>query len=122
MKSSYRMPGLVLTGVLLTAFFVLNGCAPKAVPLGATLDSPEHHILSGLKLLKLGRYDDALREFDLTKQSDPTFSKAYVGCGLVFAHLEKWERAFQELEKGEKLARTDEEKVFASVGAITPLA
>lgn len=118
MRSLLGMPASALIGVLLATFFSLKGCAPKPVPLGVTLDTPEHHVLSGMKLLELGRYGDALREFDLTKRSDPTFSKAYVGCGLVFAYQDKWEKAFQELEKGEKLARTDEEKVFAGVTTV----
>lgn len=123
MRSSNKMTDLALIGITLTTFFVttilsLHGCAPKPVPLGVTLDTPEHHLLTGMKLIELGRLEDALREFDLTKRSDPTFSKAYVGCGLVFAYQNNWNRAHEELEKAEKLARTDEEKVFVDVATV----
>lgn len=118
------MPALALIGIILATMcslptvLSLHGCAPKPVPLVVTLDTPEHHVVSGMKLIDLGRFKDALREFDLTKRSDPAFSKAYVGCGLVFAYQDNWDRALQELEKGDALARTDEEKVFARVATV----
>lgn len=124
MKSSCKTPVPALVRMVLAAIcalpamFSLYGCAPKSVPLGVTLDTPEHHVLSGMKFIDLGRFEDALREFDLTKRHDPTFSKAYVGCALVFAYQDHWDEAFRELEKGKALAGADEEKVFADVVAV----
>jgi lipoprotein NlpI len=118
MKSAHKTSVLAWTGVFLVALFSLDSCAPKPVPLGVTLDTPEHHMLSGIKLLELGRYQDALREFNLTKRKAPTFSGAYVGSGLVWAYRGSWEKASQEIEKAKELAKTDEEQVFVSVGLI----
>jgi tetratricopeptide (TPR) repeat protein len=68
--------------------------------------------------LNLGKYDDALREFELTKDIDPAFSKAYVGSGLVWAYKDDCRRGLKHIEKAKMLANTDEEKVFADTGRI----
>ena len=118
MKSVHKTSALIWIGVLIAILFSLGGCAPRPVPLGATLDTPEHHMLSGMKFLELGKYEDALREFDLTKQMAPAFSRAYVGSGLVRAYQGRWEEATRDLEEAQVLAKKKEEQVFASVGFI----
>ena len=118
MKFAGKMSVLAWTGIFFAVLFSLDGCSPKPVPLGVTLDTPEHHMLSGMKLLDLGRYQDALREFNRTKQKSPLFSGAYVGSGLVWASLAKWDKASQEMEKARELAKTDQELVFVYVGLI----
>jgi lipoprotein NlpI len=118
MKSARNISALAWTGVFIAVLFSLDSCAPKPVPLGVTLDTPEHHMLSGMKLLELGRNQDALREFNLTKQKDPSFSGPYVGSGLVWACLADWDKASQEMEKAKERIKTDEELVFFYVGLI----
>jgi len=118
MKLEHRMMALVLAGILLVPIVSLGGCAPKAEPLGVMLDTPQHHVLSGMKLLKLERYSDALREFELTKQCDPVFSKAYVGSGLVWGYKGDPKKGLQDMAKAKDLAKTDEERVFADAGLL----
>jgi hypothetical protein len=85
-KTKHKIVVLVLAGLWLSAIFSIQGCAPKVRPSESLLDTPEHHVQSGMKLLKLGKYDDAMREFDLAKGLDPKFSAAYAGSGLVLGH------------------------------------
>jgi tetratricopeptide (TPR) repeat protein len=118
MTFSSKKPSKALVGLVMAIVFSSHGCAPKPVPLGVTLDTPKHHVLSGMRFIDLGRFDEALREFDLIKERDPTFSKAYSGRGLVFACQGHYDMALRELKQGKSLARTDEEKVFASVATI----
>ena len=102
----------------MTAIFILQGCAPKVRAPESLLDTPEHHVQSGMKLLKLGRYDNAMREFELAKGLDPEFSGAYVGSGLVFGYKGDFKQGIEDMDKALDLAKTKEEKVDANVGLI----
>lgn len=118
MKVHLKMTTLTLIGFLLAATASLNGCAPKPGPLENALDTPQHHVHSGMKLLQLGRYSDALREFEYTKEVDPFFSMAYVGSGLVWGYKGDCKKGIKEIEKAREIATTNEERVFASVSLI----
>ena len=118
MRTKRKTIVVALIGVWLTAIFCIQGCAPKALPPESLLDTPEHHVQSGMKLLRLGRYDDAMREFELAKGLDPEFSGAYVGSGLVFGKTGNFKPGIEDMEKANGLAVTKEEKVNANVGLI----
>ena len=118
MKTRQREIGVVLAGVWLTAVFSLYGCAPKVRPSESVLDTPKHHVQSGMKLIAIGKCDDAMREFDLAKGLDPKFSSAFVGSGLVLAHQEDLKQGIKDMDKALDLAKTKEEKIDANVGLI----
>jgi tetratricopeptide (TPR) repeat protein len=118
MKTKHTMIVLLVTGFWLTAILALHGCAPKVRAPESLLDTPEHHVQSGMKLLRLGKYDDAMREFELAKGLDPKFSGAYVGSGLVLGHKGEFKEAVEHMDKAVDLAETKEEKVDANVGII----
>ncbi|MBW1740800.1 MAG: S-layer homology domain-containing protein [Deltaproteobacteria bacterium] len=118
MKIKHNIMIPILVGIWLTTIFSLQGCAPKVRPSESVLDTPEHHVHSGMKLLRLGKYDDALREFELAKELDPKFSRAYVGSGLVFGKKGDFKQGLEDMKKGIGLAETKEEKVDANVGLI----
>jgi tetratricopeptide (TPR) repeat protein len=118
MGTKHKMIIAALVGVLLTAIFFLQGCAPKVRAPESVLDTPEHHVQSGMKLLGLGRYDDAMREFNLAKELDPKYSGAYVGSGLVFGNMGDFKRGLEDMEKAVDLSKTKEQKVDAKVGLI----
>ena len=46
------------------AFFsfilILGGCAPKERAPVTTLDTPEHHVFTGMKLLESGKFSEVL--------------------------------------------------------------
>ncbi|MBW2266096.1 MAG: hypothetical protein JRF28_08040 [Deltaproteobacteria bacterium] len=113
-----RLRSFVLIGTLLVAFVPLYGCALKPVTTENILNTPEHHVLSGIKFLELGKYSEALREFELAKVLAPTYSKAYVGSGLVWGNKGNCKKGIEEIRKAQTLANTDEELAFAHVGLI----
>lgn len=110
---------LVLAGVWLTASFLAAGCAPKKRALEESpLDTPEHHMQSGMKLLEMEKYDDAMREFELANGLDPEFSAAYVGIGLVHGSRGDFKIGIEQMDKAASMAKTDEEKIGAELGFI----
>jgi tetratricopeptide (TPR) repeat protein len=62
----------------------LFACAPTSMGTNTWLDTPVHHFNNGNTLLKSGKIDDALREFNRAKELDPNYSSAYVGLSLVY--------------------------------------
>ena len=64
--------------------FFLFACAPTTMERNSWLDTPVHHVKNGNTLLKSGKIDDALREFNRAKELDPNYSSAYVGLSLVY--------------------------------------
>ena len=60
--TDYRRLFLVLA--ILTAILMLVSCGPKAVKPMGEMDTPEHHVYTGLKLLDQGQYLQAQGEFD----------------------------------------------------------
>jgi tetratricopeptide (TPR) repeat protein len=102
----------------LVLFLFLAGCTARALPLETKLNTPEHHVRSGMRLLAMGRYADALREFELTKEVDSTFSKAYVGSGLAWSYRGDSQKGLKDLQRAEELATSNEEKIFVNVGFV----
>ncbi len=104
--------------VCLGTMCCLPGCAPEKMPPEYSLDSAQFHVESGMKLLELGKYDHALRDFGRSKELNKTFSGAYVGSGLAWGYKGSWKKGFKHIEKAEVQANTNEEKAFANVGLI----
>jgi tetratricopeptide (TPR) repeat protein len=103
--------------VMVIGAFVIS-CGPAARKPTSQLDTPEHHVSTGLTLLNQARYVDALREFDLALELSPKFSMAHGGAGLAKAYQGDVKGAFEAMDKAWKYAKTDEEKTFAQVGLI----
>ncbi|MBW2108879.1 MAG: tetratricopeptide repeat protein [Deltaproteobacteria bacterium] len=117
MEALYRKGLWALAGAIM-ALWSLAACAPRTVTVGVALDTPEHHVLSGMKLLDSGRYQDARSQFELAIQKAPWFTKAYVGKGLVAGYQGNCRNARQAIEKAATMAKTDDEKAFAAIGLI----
>lgn len=111
---------LVLTVFcILFAFGVMiTSCAKPPRKPEAALDTPEHHVFSGNKLLEKGDYAGAQREFVLAMQLDKKYSPAYVGLGLAFGYQNAFETAYENMKKAKSLAEKPDEKVTAHVGMI----
>jgi len=104
--------------VAATVAMFLISCGPAPRKPTSQLDTPEHHVSTGLTLLKDAKYTEALREFDLAIELAPKFSMAYAGTGLAKAYQGDLKGAFEAMNKAWKYAKTDGEKVFAQVGYI----
>ncbi|NTW77540.1 MAG: hypothetical protein HGB33_07185, partial [Syntrophaceae bacterium] len=104
--------------MLFTAIFLLISCGPKPRIPVSQLDSPEHHVYAGLRLFDQAKYTDAQREFELAVQLAPKYSKAYTGIALVKIVTGDFGAAWDNLKKGWRYARTDDEKLFVYVSRI----
>ncbi|MFP4167979.1 MAG: S-layer homology domain-containing protein [Desulfonatronovibrionaceae bacterium] len=69
----------VLAGMCL----MFLACAPKTREANGVMDNPEHHYLTGVKLMDGGSLKEADREFALALELDPDFGPAWSGRGLV---------------------------------------
>lgn len=66
--------------------------------------SAEEHRDRGLKLAALGRWREALGEFDDALQLDPKLPSAYNGRAVVHLELEEYRQALKDLDKAAQLA------------------
>ena len=116
MKSlnTFFSPSLFLN--LICAFFIINGCAPKAkIPI-TTLDTPEHHVLIGMKFLQIGKIKDAEREFKLAQELDNNYSPAYRGLGMVYAYQGDFKSAFKNMSQAKLLTKNKKDDALTYVG------
>lgn len=113
-RCEYRTLMYLVIAITIGAFLV--SCGPAARKPTSQLDTPEHHVATGVNLIKDGKYVDAQREFDLALQLEPKFSMAHSGLALAKAYQGDFKGAFSDMDQGWKYAKTDEEKVFAQVG------
>ena len=109
---------IVSCGLLLMFFGLITACGPAKRKAESALDTPEHHVFSGNKLLQKDDYDGALREFQLALQLDPKYPPAHAGTGLVYGYKKDFKKAFDSMEKALDLARIKEHKVEVKVGML----
>lgn len=110
----------VLTALwtILALGWMLSSCAAPPRKPEAALDTPEHHVFSGNKLLDKGDYAGAQREFVLAIQLDKKYSPAYVGLGLAYGMQNSFESAYENMKKAKSLAEKPDDKVNVHVGMI----
>ncbi len=109
----FRKIPFVMAGVCM---LFLYACGPKAMAPKAELDTPEHHVTNGNKLLKAGKIDAAYREFNRAKELNPKFSPAYVGLGLVEGFRDDFIKGLKTMKDARKYARGDEQEIAVNVG------
>lgn len=114
-KRIFNFAGLV---TLIFAILLFNSCAQPARVSQSQMDTPEHHTFTGLRLLNQEKYAEAQRVFELALQLDPKFSKAYTGIALVKTYTGDYDAANENLKKGWKHAKADDEKLFVYVSRI----
>ncbi|MBA4421751.1 MAG: hypothetical protein C0390_01470 [Syntrophus sp. (in: bacteria)] len=108
---------LRLLGALAAGFLMIS-CSLRVQQRLTQLDTPEHHTFAGVVLLNQEKFADAGREFELALRLDQENSKAHAGTGLVKAYHGDFAGGFDAVNKAEKYARSNEEKIFALVGTI----
>lgn len=109
----FRKIPFIITCVCVLFLFA---CGPKAMAPKAKLDTPEHHVTNGTKLLKSGKIDAAFREFNRAKELDPKHSPAYVGLGLVSGYNGDFVSGLENMKNAEKYARGNNQEIAANVG------
>ncbi len=112
--------GVVLVAICILFSFgvMIPSCAKAPRKPEAALDTPEHHVFSGNKLLEKGDDAGAQREFELAIQLDKKYSPAYVGMGLAFAAQKSFEKAYENMKRAKSLAQKPEDQVDVHVGMI----
>ena len=115
---SHRRNKVLFLVVFIAGILWIAGCGQlPRVPV-SQLDTPEHHVFTGMRLLDQEKYADAQREFELALQLDRKYSRAYTGLGLVKTYTADFKGALENLEQGTKYAKADEEILFGHVGMI----
>jgi hypothetical protein len=104
--------------ILVVGGMMLSSCAAPPRKPEAALDTPEHHVFSGNKLLDKGDYGGAQREFELAIQLARKYSPAFVGLGLVYGCQNSFEKAYENMKEGKSLAEKKEDRMNAHVGMI----
>lgn len=92
----------------------LYGCAPT--PREFVLDSPEHRLTNGLRLLELGRVEDARYEFGEALRLDPSCCAALRGIAISLGLEERFEKAFELMNQAKSCAKDPRDKSMAAVG------
>jgi len=95
---------------------LLAACGPKAEAPQAKLDTPEHHVRNGNKLLENGKMNAAFYEFNRARELDPEFAAAHMGLGLVAAYQGDFTEGLKTMKTARKYARDDEQNRSVSVG------
>jgi len=113
-----RMGKVFTIFMFFAAAMLVVSCAPKDRIAQGQLDTPEHHVYTGLKLLGEEKYADAQREFELAIQLDAKYSKGYTGVGLVKIYTGDFDAAEDYLKKGWNKANNDEDRIFVHVSRI----
>jgi len=101
-------------------FFLIGllwiGCAGPGGLTEPILDTPEHHVYSGFRLIKKARLDDARREFEQALRLRPDYSPAYRGMGLVSGMKGDLKEGFQLMEQARECSENKEQVALAYVG------
>lgn len=108
----------IIPFIICVSVFCFISCATKERIAVSQLDTPGHHTYTGLKLLDLGKYADARREFKMATQLDAKYSKAYTGMALINISGGKLDAASYNMAEGLKNAENDDEKLFVYVAGI----
>jgi Tfp pilus assembly protein PilF len=110
-----KMRHVMIAILFLTPCFY-TGCTPQPRPPENVLDTPEHHVSSGFKLMGKNYLSDAEREFNLALQLDPENTDAHRGLGLVYGRKTQFSPAFESMRQARDTAGTNRQKALAYVG------
>ncbi len=112
----YKMNRPLMLVFLFACALMIVACGPKARAPEGQMDTPQHHTFTGMKMLDQEKFEDARRSFDLALSMDRKYSKAYTGLGLVETFTGNYQAALDNLDKGAKYAKTDDEKLVSATG------
>lgn len=106
----------LIIGMAAILLLTFTGCGPKPMAPQAELDTPEHHVANGNKLLKTGKLEDAFGEFNRARELDPKYSPAYLGMGIVYGLQGNFEGAFKSMKSADRYAEGDKQELDVDVG------
>ena len=91
--------------LLIAVLLLLYGCAATVYSPKAALDTPSRHVENGIRLLNVGKIEDAFREFTRAKQLDPEYSPAYVGVGFCHGLMGDYDKGLEAMEEARRLIK-----------------
>jgi len=106
----------IMIAVLFLAAGLLAGCSATPRAPESVLDTPEHHSLSGFKLLRKNYLFHAEREFELALQLNPEYSDAHRGMGLIYGMKRQFQHAFDAMRRARDTAKTKRQLALSYVG------
>lgn len=118
MKKSGFITPLACLAILTLVGLLLPGCASGPGLPETFLDSPEHHVSNGYKLLRRERISDAQREFEIALRLIPKSSAAHRGMALLYGMKGNPEIAFDTMGLALDHAQSKEEKALVHVGYV----
>ena len=113
-----KMNRMLFAIVLFSAVLLIVSCGTKARQPVSVLDTPEHHVFTGMKLIDQEKYQDAEREFKLALELNDKYSRAFTGMGLAKAYQQNYVAAFEQLEKAWDTAKASDEQLAVHIGYI----
>jgi Flp pilus assembly protein TadD len=90
--------------------FTLVACGPDTIFVRPHLDTPDLHVHNGNVLIQQKKWADANREFQRAAELDPSYTEAYVGLGMVYAHSGDIEQGRLMLYRAEELVKNEDER------------
>lgn len=77
----------------------MAGCTSRQPCSLSVLDSPDHHVMNGAKLLQKGRIEAARREFRSALRLDPRCAAAFRGTSLIHGMRQEFDSAFKAIHE-----------------------
>jgi tetratricopeptide (TPR) repeat protein len=108
--------GKTIWVLMLACWLPLAGCGPDTIFMRPGLDTPAQHVHNGHKLLKIGRVDDACREFNRARELDPNFIEAYVGLGIALGHKGDLKAGMQNMDLASQMANSEADRRIVNDG------
>ncbi|MBF0227288.1 MAG: hypothetical protein HQK76_17725 [Desulfobacterales bacterium] len=109
---------LFLLASCIIMFFLAACGGPKPIKPEAQLDTPEHHVSNGYKMLKAGELEKAFSSFERATKLDPKYAPGYAGLGLVYCEQANYKKAKESFDKAEGYAKSDAHKFDVYIGYI----
>jgi tetratricopeptide (TPR) repeat protein len=103
-------------GSVILIGLLFMGCAGPGGLTEPILDTPEHHVYSGFRLIKKARHDDARREFKQALRLRPDYSPAYRGMALAYGMEGDLKKGFRIMEQARQCGENEEQVALAYVG------
>lgn len=116
MKKHGTMVHHLLVWMICLGIAGFTGCATHTRQPAASMDTPEHHVFNGMKLLEKGMFDDAKKSFSLALALDPDHSRAFYGMGLVQGKTGKLADGLASMKQAVNTAGSNREKALAHTG------
>jgi hypothetical protein len=116
MNKSAPISPVAIFLTLVAAGLFMCGCAARPKQPEPFLDSKEHHVENGFKLIRKERLQAAQREFELALGLDPRSSAAYRGVALIYGMKRDFETAYAFMNFAVDHAMKKEDSASAQVG------